>query len=128
MVLEKKTIHKYTGPFLFCLVVLLFFFNQWLEIADLSSAFMRNYLDDLLLLPIFLSIVGWIFCKVGLTEYFRISLTQVVIVALYFIIVFEIILPLYFHIGISDPTDALMYLLGGAMTYMSYKLINPIHL
>ncbi|MBT3251658.1 MAG: hypothetical protein HOB17_10740 [Candidatus Marinimicrobia bacterium] len=106
---------------MFSVAMILFITNQGMEGEYLTLPVMRYYLDDLVLLPIFLPILGWIFKMAGLTDVVEISMFQVILSVIYFSIIFEVMLPVFFQIGVADPMDVLMYILGGMITLLVFR-------
>jgi len=92
-----------------------------MEVKYLTSPTMRYYLDDLLLLPIFLPILAWAHKVSGVTDVVEISILQVILSVIYFSIIFEVVLPVIFQIGVADPMDVLMYILGGMTTLLVFR-------
>ena len=109
---------------LFSIAVILFIVNQYMEREYLSLPGLKYYLDDLLLLPIFLPMMGWIHKKAGLTDTVEISVYQVILSIIYFSIAFEVVLPQVFQIGVADPVDVFMYILGGVTTLLVFRKDN----
>ncbi len=104
------------------LKLLLSFLSLWLlfhliQIFIEVSPIFSSYMDDLLVLPICLSLSAFLQCLL-VNANFRIQFTWILFLALYFGIVFEIIVPKYIQNYTSDPIDFVIYLLGGILFFV----------
>jgi hypothetical protein len=92
---------------------LLFWSHQVLEKLNLSSAFMRSYLDDLLVVPIVLPFVLAILRLLYYQKIAFLNLFMIVSFVLLLSIFFEYILPQRSALYTADSWDIVCYMIGG---------------
>jgi hypothetical protein len=107
---------------LFILAVLLFLTNQWLEYSGIYIPLLFSYLDDLLVMPIVLTLTLLFQRSVTYrNQAYVFSPWHVVVAIVYFALVFEVVLPRYSERYTADPFDVLAYTAGG---FLFYTFIN----
>jgi len=100
----------------FALLVTTFGLNQLALHAGYSIPFTAFYLDDLLCLPIVLSIIQYVQRKrYGLQ--FKLPLSHVIISVAFITVVFEAVLPAVSTRFRGDLFDVLFYTVGGTLFY-----------
>lgn len=97
--------HKW--PVLLCFI--LFLINQILQKYNLSFSFTRNYLDDLLCMPVILGFCLTCLQLIKKDPDFQLDWWYIAVTVLYISIVFEVFTPKNFT---SDPWDVLCYVIG----------------
>jgi hypothetical protein len=103
---------------LFVISVLLFLTNQWLEHIGIFIPLLFSYLDDLLVMPIVLTLTLLFQRMVTFRNpAYTYSAWHVVVAVAYFALMFELVLPRYLARYTSDPIDVLAYAVGGALFY-----------
>ena len=79
--------------------------------------FLKNYLNDLLFVPLVLPLMFTGFYQLGLRNKAQPTLTELVFHITLWSVVIEFIGPYYLQQGISDPWDILCYVIGGLICY-----------
>jgi hypothetical protein len=102
---------------IFIIASLLFLGNYSLEIAGYSIPGVHAYMDDLLCLPVVLTLVLSVFQKLR-SPSFTFQASHIIFAALYFAFAFEWLLPKYSPAYVSDPWDVLCYSLGALVFYV----------
>jgi hypothetical protein len=115
---------------LFIISVLLFLLNQILERAGVFLPYIHSYLDDLLCMPVTLTIALFLQQKFTRSPAYIFSKNHVVVVVIFYAIFFEVWLPKQSAHYTSDPLDAIAYAAGGLVFYFfinnSFKIsVNP---
>lgn len=96
---------------------LVFLINYWLQAQGISSAFTRNYLDDLLAMPIILYLTQSLMRLLYKNHDFKLDISMLILGFLMVSIGFEWVLPKYFEHLTSDFWDVLCYALGTVIFY-----------
>jgi len=108
---------QYLRDPLFLVCFILYWVNRFLEDYDLSTPFLRSYLNDLLCVPFWIPIMLWVNRRLGLRRHDAPPLSyEIVIPLLIWVVVFEVILPsthIWRGVAVADPNDVLCYSLGG---------------
>jgi hypothetical protein len=101
-------------------LISVFLLNQFAEKVDLSFAYQRAYLDDVLVVPVVLPFVLFLLRTIFYKQIRFINLVMLIsfIVSLSFI--FEFVLPGYSSKYTADSWDVLCYLIGGGI-YWGYQ-------
>jgi len=87
-----------------------------------SLHFLRNHLDDCLLIPAALPPLLYVFRKLGLRrDDLPPSLREVAKWTLLWSIAFEWAFPLFLHKGVADWRDVLAYATGGLVSWMLWR-------
>lgn len=97
----------------FIILFLIFIIHQVILKAGIIIPIFSNYLDDLLCIPISMSIALLIHQKVIKNVNYRFNWLHILMSILFFSLIFELILPFIstrFH---GDPFDIFVYILGG---------------
>jgi hypothetical protein len=100
----------------FALLLAVFGLNQLALHAGYGTTFSTFYLDDLLCLPIILSLIQYV-QKKRYGPRFTLPLSHIVLSAVFFAVTFEMILPALSNHYTGDPLDAALYFIGGALFY-----------
>ncbi|MBA3899460.1 MAG: magnesium citrate secondary transporter [Bacteroidetes bacterium] len=107
---------------IFLLSSLLFTINQILEKGfGIFIPFIHAYLDDLLCMPVVLTLTLFILRWIIKSPDYTFSKKQVIFALLYFSFAFEVLLPLYSEKYTADVFDVLAYGIGAVIFY---KYIN----
>ncbi|WP_422106456.1 hypothetical protein [Winogradskyella sp.] len=77
----------------------------------------NNYVNDFLIIPICLTISLFILRFTRNEQHYYLRLHHVVYLALFYSVLFELILPQYNERYTSDPIDILLYFLSGFLFY-----------
>jgi hypothetical protein len=96
---------------------LIFLVNYLLQHLGVSSRFSRNYLDDLLAMPIIFYLAQVLMKWVTRNKSQKLDLTMLVLGFLWVSISFEWILPKYFEHLTADFLDILCYAIGTVFFY-----------
>ncbi|MCA0427598.1 MAG: hypothetical protein LCH37_09195 [Bacteroidetes bacterium] len=83
-----------------------------------------SWVDDFLIVPLVLSLAGWIQSALILRKPFYWKKSAVVGTALFFGIAFELIIPKLNQAFTSDKMDILVYLLGASAFYLIQTLFK----
>jgi glycopeptide antibiotics resistance protein len=84
-----------------------------------QTAFLKNYLNDLLFVPLALGIAVFLQRNFILKQpEYRLSKTQVIICVVYISIMFEGVIPLFKDRYTADFSDVLCYGFGGLLFYL----------
>jgi hypothetical protein len=91
--------------------------NRWLILPRTgSSLFWRNYLGDMLALPVYLPLSLYLARKLDVVENgFHLKFWHILGVTVLFTLFFEGLVPLLETGSTADPWDALAYLAGGLL-------------
>jgi len=81
----------------------------------------NNYFNDLVALPIVLSICLWSVRKLHNKPKFQLSFLQCLMMVLFYIIFFEVYLPKTNPRYTADTIDSVLYLVGGLLFYFVHK-------
>ncbi|WP_187263409.1 magnesium citrate secondary transporter [Pontibacter beigongshangensis] len=104
-------------PF-FLLCFFLFLLNQVLELSGIFLWPLHTHLDDLLCLPLALTVVlaaeRWYFKRPG----FVLPVSYILSAFAVFAVVFELLLPLFFTRYTADALDVQAYAAGGLAFYL----------
>lgn len=100
---------------LFLSASVIFFLNQSLESLEFSHFLLRGYLDDLVVVPIILSIAVSLMRMVYKNENLKLDLGMIITSVVLLAILFELILPLYSPVYTNDLYDILCYTFGGVI-------------
>ncbi|HAI12106.1 MAG TPA: hypothetical protein DCM28_10410 [Phycisphaerales bacterium] len=111
---------SYLRDRLFLICVGIYFLNRMLESVQWSHTYLRWYLNDLLLVPIFVPIMLWCMRKLKLRKHdLAPSLLEIGMLVLVIGLVFEGIspyLPVLKDVSTPDINDLICYALGGVMS------------
>lgn len=91
---------------------------RWLELA--RPWWVRHYLDDLLCIPLVLTVTLFIL-RFFYGPQLRLSWYQVAFTVLYFSLAFEVVFPKFMARYTADWVDAALYAVGGVIFY---KFLN----
>lgn len=102
------------------LLVLIFGLNQVVELSGIALPILHEYLDDVLCLPIVLSVILVIHRRFRLqsSEYI-LPFSHVLLSLLVIATLFEAVLPIASSRFVGDPIDVLAYILG-ALFFLRY--------
>jgi len=100
----------------FALLLAVFGLNQLALHAGYGTTFSTFYLDDLLCLPIVLSLIQYVQRR-KYSPRFTLPLSHIVLAVLFFALSFEIILPAISSRFTGDPLDVALYFIGGGLFY-----------
>lgn len=107
---------------LFIFSIVLFVLNQLLEKQfEIYVPLLHTYLDDLLCMPVVLTLSLYILQLLLKNEQFRLTKFQVIIAVVYFAVMFELILPAFSIKYTSDVLDIAVYGIGA---FIFFKFIN----
>lgn len=93
----------------YILLLVLFVCHQLMILNHIPIRLLDDYLDDLLVFPILLPVVGWIRMKLHWSDRITLPGYLIAISVLFYSLWFEIISPFVFHRGESDVWDMVMY-------------------
>jgi len=96
------------------IIIFLFLVDKILQYVQLSPIWFNYYADDLLFLPVALSLALWIQQKY-VNQQFKFSIIQIIFTWLACSILFEGIYPALFLDYIQDPLDVLAYGIGAVI-------------
>jgi hypothetical protein len=98
----------------FVVASFIFILHQVIQkIGNIHIPLLHAYLDDLLCMPVILSLTLYIFRKFVLNNpSFRFSGQQVIWAVIYFSMMFEIFLPQYSDEYVADSFDVIAYAIG----------------
>lgn len=97
---------------------------SWIELPN----FLLYNLTDFLCLPILLTISNLLIKILFPSQYFKISVSQIIWLALFYSVLFECILPKVSIKYTTDYLDVIMYFLGGGFYWLlSRNKINPVN-
>jgi hypothetical protein len=96
---------------------LIFLVNYLLQHLGISSSFSRNYLDDLLAMPIIFYLAQVLMRWVTRNKSLKLDLTMLILGFFWVSISFEWILPKYFEHLTADWLDVLCYAIGTVFFY-----------
>jgi hypothetical protein len=102
---------------LFIIAVLLFLLNQVLERTGVFLPYVHSYLDDLLCMPVTLTMALFLQQKFMRSPDYVFSKNHVAVVVIFYAIFFEVWLPEHSAHYTSDPLDAIAYAAGGLVFY-----------
>jgi len=99
---------------------LIYLVNRGIMIpGDHVPAFFRDYLGDILALPIYLPLSFYLSLRLDIVpENFQFSHLHILGAVILFSIIFEGIIPAIDQSSTRDPLDILAYLLGGFIVYV----------
>ena len=104
---------------IFLIFIFLFIVNYLLEKCfGVFIPFIHAYLDDLLCMPIVLTITLALLHRMINTKPYRLSGKQIIFAVAYFSIVFEVILPKLNKKHTADVLDVFAYALGAILFYL----------
>ncbi|HAS36533.1 MAG TPA: magnesium citrate secondary transporter [Flavobacteriales bacterium] len=106
-----KSVLKTLSSPLFLVASCIFLVNRWSEFYGIYIPFVNSYLDDLMLMPIVLTmaLAGMRFI---ISSSYRLSLWQISLSTLIFSVFFEYFIPQFDPRFTADPLDVLAYLIG----------------
>lgn len=107
---------------LFAGSVVLFVLNQIIEYLGIFIPFIHSYLDDLLFMPIVLTL-SLLLQRIILGWKYRLSTIHLLFSFVYVSVVMEVVLPLIYSRFIADPFDVLMY--GSGIILFQMLLNRP---
>jgi len=87
----------------------LFILNYFLQKFGASSAFSRNYLDDLLCVPIVYWLTRLVLRITHRQPQLELEFGMLVLGFLIIVVLFEWLLPVFFNIGVQDIFDVFCY-------------------
>ena len=102
----------YPGSIIYGMVIVIFVCHQLLILNNIHIRLMDYYLDDLLVFPILLPVIGWVRMKLGWSDTTSLPGYLITISVVIYCLWFEVISPYAFHQGNSDPWDVVAYSLG----------------
>lgn len=121
---EKAAHFRYLLDPLFLAAAGLYLANRFLLKPEWGNVFpfLRNHLDDCLLLPAALPPLLWLFRSLRLRHHDAPpSASEVLQWTVFWSVVFEWLFPRYFHKGVADGWDALSYALGGLVSWFFWN-------
>jgi len=93
-----------------------------LGITSNSHGFGSHYLNDLLLIPVLVPIILFSTRLLGYRDsHFPPTFLEILTMLVIWAIAFELIGPLFFGKGISDPLDVLAYSIGGLISWIIWN-------
>ncbi len=101
---------------------LVFLTNYFLQHQEISTSFSRNYLDDLLAMPIIFYLVQMIMRWLYRDNKFILDSTMLLMGFVWVSITFEWLLPKYFEHLTADVWDVFCYALGTVFFYLFNRL------
>ena len=113
--------------FLFLSFLSVWILVHFIQIFIKLPLVITNYFDDLLVLPICLSLSAFLQCLLIKAE-FKFSFLLIILSSIYFGITFEIIIPKYHSAYTADPVDFVMYLLGALLFYVLQANLKTHHI
>lgn len=108
----------------FALVSLIWTFFHLASLQHPMPEWASSWVDDFLIIPLVLSLAGWIQSALILRKPFYWKKSAVVGTALFFGIAFELIIPNYNQAFTSDKMDILVYLLGAFAFYLIQTFVK----
>jgi len=94
----------------------------WKPVFGDSCRFLRNHLDDCLLIPAALPPLLYLFRKLGLRGHDSLpSIREVAEWTLVWSVAFEWVFPRYLHKGASDMRDVLAYAMGAFVSWLLWR-------
>jgi predicted neutral ceramidase superfamily lipid hydrolase len=112
---------------LFLLSSLLFTINQLLEKGfGIFIPFVHAYLDDILCMPVVLTLTLFLIRKIIKTPDYQLSKKQIIFALIYFSVVFEVFLPQYSEKYTADILDVMAYVIGAIIFYKFINLKNSL--
>lgn len=104
-------------PF-FWVLTAIYLSNRWLEWSAFPRPnWLRFYLDDLLCLPLILTVTLFVL-RIFYGPQRRLSFYHILFAVLYVAIIFEVILPQFMDRYTADFLDLFFYAMGGALFYL----------
>jgi len=100
---------------LFILASTLFLFNQLAESQQIFLPYIHAYLDDLLCFPIVLTLILFFLRKIYQSPDYQLSTYQIAFAVLYFVVVFEGLLPHFSEDYTADVWDVVAYTFGAVI-------------
>ncbi len=108
---------------IFIFALLLFCTNQLIEGAGFFLPALHSYLDDLLCLPIVLTVILAVQRRFVLrTAAYTLPFSHTLLAVVLYGVLFEIILPHFFRRGTADALDWLLYAAGGLIFHLRINL------
>ena len=112
-----RPVERFLGLFprgggLLPLLIALFVLVRLGEASGSAPAWVRGYADDLLCLPLVLSVALAARRKVGKPGSSLLPLSHGIVAVILFGLIFEVVLPRFKTAAVADPWDIVMYLAG----------------
>ncbi len=99
---------------IWCLLIIGFLFNQFLErVLSVHIPFMYSYLDDLLAVPLTLCSYQLFVSLLSKNAHYHLPVSMVVICIIGFSFHFELLMPSISNRYTADLADVWMYMMGG---------------
>ena len=97
--------------------------NRWVLPAALRGAFMRNYFDDVLLIPAALPLVLWLHARLGLRPAgAKPRWSEILLHVIVWSVAAEVIAPHLLSRATGDPWDAVAYASGAFAAGLIWRL------
>lgn len=110
--------------FITSILLLLYAFQIWIKFFSTQSGFIRNYLADLLALPLILVFSLLIVRKIKQLPFFYLNKAMVLFTLIYTSTLFEYILPKYNSRYVSDNIDIVLYAIGALAFYFAQEKLK----
>lgn len=105
------------ASWVFIISALLFSTNQLVLLSEIQHPFLSGYVDDILVIPIVLSLVTILIRFFTKNPSFRVDLGMLITSVVLFSIAFEWLLPRFSDKYTADPIDVLCYCVGAIVYY-----------
>lgn len=102
---------------LFVIAAVTYVANKGLYYSYGYIPFLHDYLNDLLAMPVILSLALFLMRLIYRNVHYILSKTQVVFAVIYLALVFELILPFLSTNYVGDIIDVICYMAGGFLFY-----------
>jgi len=99
----------------------IYLINRFLFIQT-GNVFTDNYLNDILAIPVVLTLSRWCMQLIYRIKEYRLSVLQITGICAYMSVVFEFLLPQYSTVYSGDWLDVCCYFMGGLIYYLSSRL------
>lgn len=109
---------------LFVGAVALFFLNQWIENLGFYSVWLSSYLDDLVVMPIVLTIALECMRLIYQHKSFELEFGMVFTAFVFMSLLFEFIVPRYSELYTQDYWDIGCYAIGSSIYYFTRKRLS----
>ena len=114
---------RYLADPLFLASCGLYAFNRWVLKPHLHSVFLRNWFNDLLLVPCAMPVLFWLFRRLDLRQLDQPpSLVELTWILVVWSVFFELIGPMFVARATADWRDILMYWAGGLFAWCFWKV------
>jgi hypothetical protein len=110
---------RYCADFLFLFSCAAYALNRFLIKPHTHITFIRDYFNDMLLVPCALPALLFVYRRFGLRHHDRPPTPwELTILLIFWSIFFEIIGPFWLHKGVSDKWDVVAYAVGGIAAWL----------